>query len=162
MRIAVISDIHGVLVALDAVLDDMDRDRYDEIVCLGDVALRGPQPVECLERVQDLGCPVVMGNTDEWMVSESPTWQMPDDSDPVMEIDLWCVGQLTGRDRDFLRSFQPTVEMNLGSADTVSFSTRRRVITLRTSLRLRRKPTSKRWSTDAMQRCWSADTLISS
>ena len=46
MRIAIISDIHGNLVALDAVLDDIARARVDRIVCLGDVAAFGPQPAE--------------------------------------------------------------------------------------------------------------------
>jgi predicted phosphodiesterase len=38
MRIALISDIHGNLVALDAVLADAKREHIDQFVCLGDVA----------------------------------------------------------------------------------------------------------------------------
>ena len=38
MRVALISDIHGNLVALDAVLADLEREQVDQIVCLGDVA----------------------------------------------------------------------------------------------------------------------------
>jgi predicted phosphodiesterase len=65
-RVALISDIHGNAVALEAVLADIARRRVDEIVCLGDVAAGGPQPREALERLRTLGCAVVRGNADEW------------------------------------------------------------------------------------------------
>ncbi len=66
MRIALISDIHGNFVALQTVLADIEHEHIDQIVCLGDVTADGPQPVETIRRIQDLGCPVVRGNTDEW------------------------------------------------------------------------------------------------
>ncbi|CAN5824490.1 metallophosphoesterase family protein [soil metagenome] len=115
MRIAVISDIHGNLVALDAVLDDLARERYDELICLGDVALRGPQPVACLERVRELGCPVVMGNTDEWLLTENPSWRVPDADDPIMVIDMWCAEQLTAADREVIRTFQAAIGIGIDS-----------------------------------------------
>lgn len=45
MLLAVISDIHGNLPALEAVVAELEREQPDELVCLGDVAL-GPQPSE--------------------------------------------------------------------------------------------------------------------
>lgn len=48
MRIALISDIHGNMVALEAVLADLERERVDKVVCLGDVAMTGPKPREVL------------------------------------------------------------------------------------------------------------------
>lgn len=42
MRMGLIADIHGNLVALDAVLADLARDQPDRLVCLGDVAALGP------------------------------------------------------------------------------------------------------------------------
>lgn len=56
--LAVISDIHGNSVALEAVLRDLQTVGAEGIVCLGDVAGFGPQPRETLRRVQALGCPV--------------------------------------------------------------------------------------------------------
>lgn len=64
MRIALISDIHANLHALEAVLADVSRRGADRIICLGDVTLKGPLPKECVDRVRDLGCPVVLGNAD--------------------------------------------------------------------------------------------------
>lgn len=64
MRIALFSDIHSNYHALEAVLADMARRGVDHRVCLGDITLKGPRPKECVDRVRDLGCPVVLGNTD--------------------------------------------------------------------------------------------------
>ena len=44
MRVALISDIHGNLTALDAVLDELAAEEIDRVACLGDVASDGPQP----------------------------------------------------------------------------------------------------------------------
>jgi predicted phosphodiesterase len=46
MRLAVLSDIHGNLVAFEAVLAELAALPVDRIVCLGDVAAAGPQPHE--------------------------------------------------------------------------------------------------------------------
>lgn len=62
--LAVISDVHGNLSALGAVLNDIEAAGVDALVCLGDVASFGPQPRETLCCVQAFECPVVMGNAD--------------------------------------------------------------------------------------------------
>jgi diadenosine tetraphosphatase ApaH/serine/threonine PP2A family protein phosphatase len=51
MRQALVSDIHGNLEALNAVLADIAKESVDEIVCLGDIVGYGPNPVECLELI---------------------------------------------------------------------------------------------------------------
>lgn len=63
--IAVFSDVHANLEALQAVLSDMEALALDQRVCLGDTVGYGPDPVECLEKVRALGCPIVKGNHDE-------------------------------------------------------------------------------------------------
>ena len=64
MRIALLSDIHGNLIALESVLAELAKESPNQIVCLGDIVEGGPQPHAVLERLQRLGCPIVMGNTD--------------------------------------------------------------------------------------------------
>jgi predicted phosphodiesterase len=63
--VAVLSDIHGVMPALDAVLAEPDLQRADRIVLTGDIAA-GPQPAEVLDRLLGLGDKVVWvrGNAD--------------------------------------------------------------------------------------------------
>ncbi len=62
-RTAILSDIHGNLTALKAVLAHVKTQNIDRIVCLGDVVGYGPQPCECLDLVMDFGF-CVLGNHD--------------------------------------------------------------------------------------------------
>ncbi len=64
MRIAIVSDVHGNLLALEAVLADLGAVRPDLVVQGGDLALGGPRPAEVVDRVRELGWPGVLGNTD--------------------------------------------------------------------------------------------------
>jgi diadenosine tetraphosphatase ApaH/serine/threonine PP2A family protein phosphatase len=61
---ALISDIHGNLAALKAVMADMEQSGAKRIICLGDVVGYGPYPGKCLDIVQSCGA-VIMGNHEE-------------------------------------------------------------------------------------------------
>src|SRR5947199_7322884 len=65
MRLAVVSDIHGNLTALEAVAADIERRGVDEVVHGGDVALIGARPAEVIDRLGELGWTGIVGNTDE-------------------------------------------------------------------------------------------------
>ena len=69
MKLAVISDIHGNAIALDAVLADLERRPADRLICLGDSIQGGAQPAEVVARLRELACPAVMGNADAWLLS---------------------------------------------------------------------------------------------
>jgi predicted phosphodiesterase len=114
MRIALISDIHGHATGLDAVLNDIARQNVDQIVCLGDVATIGPQPREVVSRLRRLGCPVVMGNHDAALLNPAAAaeYQIADVLWPSLK---WCAAQLDAEDMAFLATFQPTIEVSLGS-----------------------------------------------
>ncbi|MBI5877516.1 MAG: metallophosphoesterase family protein [Chloroflexi bacterium] len=69
MRIAIFSDTHGNLPALEAVLADMRRQgAFDLTVMAGDLAMLGPRPAETVDLVRSLNCPVLTGNTDRYLV----------------------------------------------------------------------------------------------
>lgn len=69
MRIALLSDIHGNIVALDAVLAHMARHGpFDRIVVAGDLAWSGPWPAEVVDRVQAMNASVIQGNTDAFFL----------------------------------------------------------------------------------------------
>lgn len=67
MRIAVVSDIHGNLTALEAVIADLKTTAPDRILQGGDLAASGSRPAEVVDRIRDLGWPGVLGNTDEML-----------------------------------------------------------------------------------------------
>lgn len=62
MRIALISDIHANLSALEAVFADIDSIGVDTVYCLGDTVGYGPQPLECLDLVRERCSIVLLGN----------------------------------------------------------------------------------------------------
>jgi len=64
MRIAVISDIHANLHALEAVLPAIEAEGADELWCLGDVVGYGPRPNECLALVRERASLCLVGNHD--------------------------------------------------------------------------------------------------
>jgi hypothetical protein len=67
MRLAVISDIHGNLVALEAALDDIARRGITNIICLGDCASGMCWPGETTRLLMDRNNPSIRGNHDRWL-----------------------------------------------------------------------------------------------
>lgn len=125
MRIAILADIHGNDVALEAAVNDAAAQGVDQFVCLGDVAMLGPQPHEVLARLQAMNIPTVIGNTDEWALNPEPweleerVWQSLEDAQRLLEIELWSAAQLTDADRDLIRTFRPTITVDLGGGATL-------------------------------------------
>lgn len=115
MQITLISDIHGNLAALDAVLSSPDVQQSEEIVCLGDVAVFGPQPREVVARLRALDCPVAMGNTDAWLLNPSSHQERDEHSRRMTEVEMWSARQLSPSDLDHVRTFQSIVEQPLGA-----------------------------------------------
>ena len=70
-RIAIFSDIHSNLEALNAVLADMRAENITRFICLGDIVGYNANPSECLKIVRDLKCPVVKGNHDHEASSDN-------------------------------------------------------------------------------------------
>ena len=62
---AIISDIHGNLEALEAVLADIREQNISEIFCLGDIIGYGPNPCECIDRVMSVCKVCLLGNHDQ-------------------------------------------------------------------------------------------------
>ncbi len=73
MRFAVLSDIHGNLEALEAVLADARAHHCTHFVCLGDIVGYNANPSECVQLIQELECPVVKGNHDEQAAIDAST-----------------------------------------------------------------------------------------
>jgi len=72
VRIAAISDIHGNIAALDAVLADAAARQVDQIVNLGDICSGGLFPRETADRLMPLGLPTIRGNHERQLLEQRP------------------------------------------------------------------------------------------
>jgi predicted phosphodiesterase len=113
MRIGLISDIHGNLVALDAVLAELDGAGADQIICLGDLAVLGPQPADVIDRIRERGIPTVCGNTDAWLVPDHPLTAEPPDSAQTIDLTAWTAARLRPEHVTFLRELPMTIAIPL-------------------------------------------------
>jgi putative phosphoesterase len=116
MRVAVISDMHGNDFAFEKVEADIKSQGVDQIVCLGDAIQGGAQPKETVNRLRKMNCPVVMGNSDDWLITGEETGKdtIPEERlKKLMTIREWSLSQLNEDDINFIKSFQPTVTINI-------------------------------------------------
>jgi putative phosphoesterase len=73
MRVAVFSDVHGNVRALEAVLAELEaRGPFDRVVNGGDLAYGGPRPREAMDLLMQRAYPTVLGNTDVWIAGIEP------------------------------------------------------------------------------------------
>ncbi len=117
MRTAIVSDVHGNAVALEALLDELDRNPVDQVVCLGDVAQGGAHPAEVIDRIRVIGWPVVLGNADDFLLD--PEAGREPVTPALLEVRAWSVEQLGQERLDFIRTFPATVEADLGEQQTL-------------------------------------------
>jgi predicted phosphodiesterase len=101
MKIAVISDIHANLQALEAVLEDIRETGVDEVWCLGDAVGYGANPNEVLEILADTCSTCLIGNHDLAALGEIDISIF---STSAAEAALWTRRFLTDQSTDFLRS----------------------------------------------------------
>jgi predicted phosphodiesterase len=94
VRVAVISDVHGNLEALEAVLADIERARVDRIVCLGDMVGYGPNPGEVCDVVAGVADAVVKGNHEMLVLGKAIE---PRISPLAVKSTLWTRSRLTPR-----------------------------------------------------------------
>ena len=106
--LALLYDIHGNLPALQAVLDEVEREDVDTIVSGGDVVW-GPMPLECLERLRTMDAQFVRGNADRDVVGGD---------DP---IDRFAAGRLTDEQSIFLASWPLSLEFDVDGVGRVLF-----------------------------------------
>ncbi|GGK34292.1 serine/threonine protein phosphatase [Caldalkalibacillus thermarum] len=114
VKIAFLSDIHGNAVALESVLADLKQQHVDQIVVLGDLCFRGPEPKRALELVQELDAKVIKGNTDLWLVRGVQEGEVPDDLVELMNQEReWCQQELTVQDLDYLAGLPEALPFSL-------------------------------------------------
>lgn len=73
MKIAILSDIHGNMQALESVMSDIKANNCEKVFCLGDLAMAGPEPAKVIDFVRSQeNWTVIQGNTDKMIADFSP------------------------------------------------------------------------------------------
>src|SRR3954454_17230630 len=104
MRIAVISDVHGNLHALEAVLASLEDDGTDALWCLGDLVGYGPHPNRCTTAIAARADLCLAGNHDLAALGKVAIEEFSPDAATSAE---WTRGVLTDETRSFLETLAP-------------------------------------------------------
>ncbi len=109
MRIAILSDVHANLAALEAVLRHAQAGGpIDAVWCLGDTVGYGPQPRECIARLRELGAVAVAGNHDRAGTGAMGTEEFNPNAAAAAR---WTTGRLSEDDRAYLDGLPEVLEL---------------------------------------------------
>lgn len=121
MKIAIISDIHGNMQALEAVLNDIRKEKCERIFCLGDLAMAGPEPSRTIEKIKELAqssdFTIIQGNTDEMIANcNNQILHLLEQNNPIManaiESDVLTLAE---EQKNFLRALPEQNESEVES-----------------------------------------------
>jgi putative phosphoesterase len=120
VRVALISDLHGNDVAFAAVLRDVERVGVDGGVCLGDALQGGVQPAQTAARLRELGWRTVLGNADALLLAVDLDSPEPV-TEQLLEVREWTLSELGDDGLELIRTFTPTVELEVGGQRLLCF-----------------------------------------
>jgi putative phosphoesterase len=116
--IALLSDIHGNIEALDAVLQDIARQPCDLILCAGDLVGYGPRPNEVIHRIKTENIRTVMGNYDEAVGFTLPACGCHIDNPVQKALSRhslkWTIDHTSAESREFLRGLPESLSIPIG------------------------------------------------
>jgi len=99
MKYALLSDIHSNLEAFQAVIQDLAKEKVDDVFFLGDIVGYGADPGQCIELLQELTTHSIAGNHDWAAVGLTETVSF----NPVARTAIeWTAGKITARQQAFL------------------------------------------------------------
>jgi putative phosphoesterase len=104
VKVAILADIHGNLMALDAVIADLPS--VDEIICCGDIVGYYPDVNQVCSRIQDIGARVIKGNHDAYIIGEL----QPNNPSPLYRME-WTRKELNENYIEWLCSLHDTIRL---------------------------------------------------
>ena len=111
MKIAVFSDIHSNLQALEAILEDIKKYNVDRIICLGDILSKGPNPKECLELVMNSNVELLLGNHELYFLRGVEIDNLI--SDIEKEHQAWIKSKLNEKHKEYLEKCALEIKLNI-------------------------------------------------
>ncbi|QTA37507.1 metallophosphoesterase family protein [Thermosipho ferrireducens] len=116
-RIAFISDIHGNIEALEAVLNDIEKKNIEEIYCLGDLVGYGPEPDEVIKKIREKNIISVKGNYDDAVGNEKSdcgcSYSPGRETEIGNESLNWTIKNVTNENKEFLNSLPETYNFEI-------------------------------------------------
>jgi predicted phosphodiesterase len=110
MKTAILSDIHGNMEALEAVLKDIDKNGgVDRFWCLGDTVDYGPQPHQCLEKVRQLKALNIIGNHDAAVCGKVDFRKVF--AGDFVQVTTWTESHLPDEDKEYLSRLPVRIEV---------------------------------------------------
>jgi diadenosine tetraphosphatase ApaH/serine/threonine PP2A family protein phosphatase len=103
MRLALVSDLHGNLLALEAILADLAGARVDQVAHLGDIVSGPLWPTETVERLRPLGWPTIRGNHERQALGPHAARHGL--------ADAYAARELGPAQRDWLDALPPTLRL---------------------------------------------------
>lgn len=125
MKIAVLSDIHGNLDALQSVLTDIKNQEISRIFICGDLAVAGPEPVETIDYIVDLtkryNITIIQGNTDEMVLKStgSPDDKYTPPNKIMAEAVKYAQKILRADQKEFLMELPATYSERIGNLNVL-------------------------------------------
>jgi putative phosphoesterase len=122
MRVAFISDIHGNAIALDAVLNDINKKAVDRIFVLGDICFKGPEPKRSLDLLRSINAEIIKGNAEEWMVRGIREEEVSPAAFEMMKKERdWGFNQLDEDSIQYLKNLPSELKVQLGNVKIHAF-----------------------------------------
>lgn len=102
-QIAIFSDVHGNLEALQSILSDIMSKNYDEVIYLGDAISIGPQPKECMKLLRESNVKFILGNHELYFLYGTEIDDEIKDEKEKLHYE-WVRNQLDDSDREYLKN----------------------------------------------------------
>jgi len=119
--VAILTDIHGNLPALQAVLRRIDELRIERVYCGGDLVGYGPHPNEVCALIQERGMPTIYGNYDHAIARDEDdcgcAYITPHDRELGQRSVAWTLEHTDQRSKDFMRELPFDLRLAVGDAD---------------------------------------------
>lgn len=115
IRVGVLSDIHGNMEALGAVLENIECLGINRLLILGDLALMGPEPNETVDFVRNLSSEydldIIQGNTDLFIVND----EIPNVPDFAKNSIIYAKKVLSEENKAYLKLLPPQKSLKIGN-----------------------------------------------
>lgn len=116
MKIALLTDIHGNLEALKAIIDDIKKRNIDRVVCLGDTINFGPNSKECIDMLIDNNIDMTLGDSELYCINKANiNYSIANERTKHYE---WVKSSLTDKELNYIKKCPMYYECNINYEDS--------------------------------------------